>query len=252
MEFEQILSVFERVTAAIRVAFESDESRGPSGQRATQYTHDVASDAVGVEMLVDAGFGVFSEESGLHHLEREIVVVIDPIDGSTNASIGLPWFAASLCAIRHGDPFVASVVNLATGDRFVAGRDRGAWRNDQPIAVRSTSDLASAIVGLSGYPTRAANWQQFRAFGACALDMAMVAAGVLDGFADADDAHGPWDYLAAMLIVQEAGGYVEDAFGRDLVVMDPSIRRAPVAACTASLLEELSDERRSWGGPSAE
>lgn len=251
MDSEQIFAVFDRVAAAIAEALSRDLDRGLSGLRQTQYTHDVAADEVGVELLTEAGFGVFSEESGLHHGEREIVVVMDPIDGSTNASIGVPWFAASLCATRGGVPVAASVTNLASGDRFEAARGKGARRNGSPIVVRSTAELASGVVGLSGYPARRGSWEQFRVFGACALDMALVASGALDGFADADDAHGAWDYLAAMLIVEEAGGYVEDAFGRELVVFDTEARRAPIAACTESLLAELLDERRSWGGPAS-
>lgn len=251
MDTDEILTVFDRVTMAILDAFRGDNDRGLSGLRQTQYTHDVAADAVGVAMLVEAGFGVFSEESGLHFGDRDIVVVMDPIDGSTNASLGVPWFAASLCATQAGVPIAASVVNLASGDRFVAERGRGARRNGEPISVRATTELGSGVVGLSGYPTEHGGWEQFRVFGACALDMAMVAAGVLDGFADADDAHGAWDYLAAMLIVEESGGCVEDAFGRDLVVFDPQARRAPVAACTPTLLAELIGARRGWGGPSS-
>ena len=45
------------------------------------------------------GVGVLSEESGLHDADRDIVVVVDPLDGSTNAAHGIPWYAVSLCAV---------------------------------------------------------------------------------------------------------------------------------------------------------
>lgn len=249
MKTEQILATFARVSTSIGEAFINDTQRNLSGLRDTQYTHDVAADAVAVSMLTDAGFGVFSEESGLHDLDREIIVVVDPIDGSTNAALGVPWFASSLCATRDGVPIVASVVNLASGDRFVATRDGGTYRNGVRVTVRSTSTLAKSVVALSGYPDQRGSWEQFRVFGACALDMALVAAGVLDGFADADDAHGPWDYLAAMLLVQEAGGVVVDAFERDLVVFAPDARRSPIAACTNGVLQALVAERQRWSPP---
>ncbi len=241
-----LLATFQEITEAVAVAFDADADRGLSGRRDTQYTHDVAADEVVVEMLVAAGLGVFSEESGLHCGEREIVVVTDPIDGSTNASRGVPWYAASFCATREGVPEVASVANLASGDRFTAVRGQGARRNGEPIAVRWPTSLAESIIALSGYPARRGRWEQFRVFGACALDMALVAAGVIDGFADADNAHGAWDYLASALIVEEAGGVVVDAFGRDLVTFDLAERRAPIACSNPALLDELVDERRRW------
>jgi fructose-1,6-bisphosphatase/inositol monophosphatase family enzyme len=80
--------------------------------------------------------------------------------------------------------------------------------------------------------------------GASALDISAVASGSFDGFVDmSPDAHGVWDYVGALLVVQEAGGVVVDAFGRDLVVLDHDARRTPVAATNQSLLEELLYQR---------
>ena len=87
-----------------------------------------------------------------------------------------------------------------------------------------------------------------RALGAAALDMCAVAAGRLDAYIDfSRNAHGPWDYLAGMLICQEAGAAVADAFGRDLVCLEHDCRRTPVAAATPSLLAELVALRTSEG-----
>ena len=72
---------------------------GLAGTRPGQYHSDLAADAAALDVLGRAGVGVLSEESGAHDAGREILVVIDPIDGSTNASRGLPWFATSLCAL---------------------------------------------------------------------------------------------------------------------------------------------------------
>jgi fructose-1,6-bisphosphatase/inositol monophosphatase family enzyme len=96
-------------------------------------------------------------------------------------------------------------------------------------------------------PTDATAWRwwQFRAFGAAALDLALVAAGSLDGWVDMGvDAHGSWDYLAGVLLCTEAGACVVDAEGRDLVTLDPTERRTPVAAATPALLDELLSYRR--------
>ena len=67
--------------------------------------------------LTGNGLGVLSEESGRHHPDRAITVVIDPVDGSTNASRGIPWFATSLCAVDTDGPLAALVINLASQDQ---------------------------------------------------------------------------------------------------------------------------------------
>jgi fructose-1,6-bisphosphatase/inositol monophosphatase family enzyme len=191
---------------------------------------------------------VLSEESGLQHPDAEPsslgTVVVDPLDGSTNASLGLPWYATSLCLVVDGRPVAATVANLATGARYSATAGGGASLDGLPITVGRASDLADAVVAVSGLPDHWYGWRQFRAMGASALDICAVASGSFDGFVDmSPDAHGVWDYVGAMLVVQEAGGVVADAIGRDLVVLDHRARRTPVAASSEALLDGLLRER---------
>jgi myo-inositol-1(or 4)-monophosphatase len=97
--------------------------------------------------------------------------------------------------------------------------------------------MRDAIVALSGYPKRWLGWSQYRALGAAALDLCAVAAGQLDAFIDcASRSLAPWDYLGGLLVCQEAGAFVQEAFGRDLVTRQPDARRTVVAAATPGLL----------------
>ncbi len=221
---------------------------GESGRRAGQYRVDLDVDEVCVAPLLAAGYSVLSEESGVQHPPSGPsvlgTVVVDPLDGSTNASLGLPWCATSLCLVVDGEAEVAMVANLVTGDRFEARRSGGARRNGEVVAVAEPVELAEAVVAISGVPTRHYGWRQFRAMGASALDLCEVAGGAFDAFVDmSPDAHGVWDYVGAMLVVREAGGVVVDALGRDLVALDPETRRTPVAATSAALLDALVAER---------
>jgi fructose-1,6-bisphosphatase/inositol monophosphatase family enzyme len=189
-----------------------------------------------------------SEESGLHHPERPLVVALDPVDGSTNASHGLPWFATSLCAVDEEGPRAAVVVNQATGTRFEAVRSGGATRDGSPVTPSAVTAIGEAFVGVSGFPARYLGWKQFRALGAAALDLCAVACGTLDAYVDCSrDAHGPWDYLGGLLVCVEAGASVGDAHGRDMVALSPHDRRTPVAASTSQLYDELILRRRSLG-----
>jgi fructose-1,6-bisphosphatase/inositol monophosphatase family enzyme len=174
-------------------------------------------------------------------------VALDPLDGSTNAAQGIPWYAVSLCALDKQGPLAAVVVNLATGDTFEAVRGGGARRNGSPISVTDVRSVGAAMVGISGWPAKHLGWRQFRAFGAAALDLCLVASGALDAWVDCSpDAHGPWDYLAAMLVCLEAGAVAADARGRDMIVLEHDARRTPVVAATPTLLADLLAARRGF------
>jgi len=241
------MTLLDEVVEAVRAALTGLADWGLAGTKAGQHHSDLAADAAALAVLERAGAGVLSEESGLQEAERPLLIVVDPLDGSTNAAQGIPWFATSLCAVDSEGPLSALVVNLVTGDRFEAQRGAGAWRNGRRIGPSSCTRVREAIVGLSGFPPRWLGWRQFRALGAAALDLCAVACGVLDGYLDCSgDAHGVWDYLGGLLICQEAGAEVADAFGRELVLRTPDEKRTPIAAATPALLDELVEARRSF------
>ncbi|MBK5223539.1 MAG: inositol monophosphatase [Acidimicrobiia bacterium] len=240
-----LLALLHRVADAIADTLGGLTDWGLAGTRPGQYRSDLAADAVAVEMLVGAGLGVLSEESGRHHADRAVTVVVDPLDGSTNAHRGVPWFATSLCAVDEEGPLVAVVVDLAHGRRYEAVRGRGARCDGEELRIGSQVGLADAVVGISGLPARHLGWRQFRALGAAALDLCAVADGTLDAFVDCSiDAHGSWDYLGGLLVCREAGAVVADANGRHLVVLDHTARRTPIAATSAALLDEILEARR--------
>ena len=244
---DDVLGVLDEVAIGIKGVLESLEDWGLAGTaKASQYFSDLAADEVALTILDRAGFGVLSEESGLTDAGREIVVVLDPVDGSTNASRGIPWYATSLCAVDDEGPLAALIVNLATGMRFSAVRGGGAFCDGRPITPSGETELARSLVGLSGYPPVHLGWKQYRALGASALDLCCVAAGLLDAFVDCTwrrSAHGPWDYLGGSLVCSEAGAVCIDALGRDLLTRDHEDRRTPVAAATPELLDAVLTAR---------
>jgi myo-inositol-1(or 4)-monophosphatase len=237
---DALLEVLVNAASAVTGVLAHLDDWGLAGTRAGQYRSDLAADAVALEVLDEAGLGVMSEESGPHRLDRPVVVVIDPVDGSTNAARGIPWFATSLCAVDAAGPRAAVVVNQASGVRFEAVRDGGARRDGIPIRPSACEELGEAIVGFSGYPPRYLGWSQYRGLGAAALDLCAVAEGVLDGYAVVGGSKlGSWDYLGGMLICTEAGAVLAEAQGRELVTLEHEDRRTPLAAATPALLEAL-------------
>jgi fructose-1,6-bisphosphatase/inositol monophosphatase family enzyme len=198
-----------------------------------------------MELLRAAGVSILSEESGWHPgTDPSVTVVVDPVDGSTNAAHGIPWYATSLCAVDDDGPRVALVVNQATGQTFSAARGAGAFCDGEAIAPSGCRSLGDAVVGLSGFPTERLGWRQYRALGAAALDLCLVASGGFDAYVDCSrDAHGPWDYLGGLLVCLEAGAVVTEVEGRDLVALGHGDRRTPLAAATPELCAELLARR---------
>ncbi|MHB1129970.1 MAG: inositol monophosphatase family protein, partial [Ilumatobacteraceae bacterium] len=218
-----------------------------SGLRATQYAVDVLADNAALAILHEAGMAVLSEESertgdfGAH----DVLIVMDPLDGSTNASRGIPWYATALCALDHGGLRASLVVNQASGqDRYWATRGGGAFHNGKRIAHSNCTDMRKAVIGISGMPKTKPNWAQFRAHGAAALDICLVAEGALDGWIDFNS-HGVWDYLASLLICEEAGVSIGEHNDYELLVTEHRERRTPLVAATPQLLSVLRELRKA-------
>ncbi|MEY2974650.1 MAG: hypothetical protein RIR49_1070 [Actinomycetota bacterium] len=239
-----VMSVFEQAADAVSDVLSATTEWGPSGRRDSQYAFDVTADDACLAVLHDAGFAVFSEESGITGDPSAPVVVVDPVDGSTNASRGVPWFATALCLVVAGEARVAMVANHATGQRWRAALGEGATLDHRPIEPSGRVRLGESLVAMSGLPRHHWGWAQFRVLGASAPDMCLVASGVLDGWCDMHrGGHGLWDYAASSLICTEAGAVVGDVFGRELITLDHSERRAPMAAATSELFEAMLEHR---------
>lgn len=245
--------VLDRTVAAVDEALRADRGRtGASstwrdrGERPGQYRIDLVADAAALRVLRAEGVDILSEESGLEDRGAGLIVVVDPVDGSTNASRGLPWYATSLCAVDDEGPLAALVVNLATGTRYAAVRGGGASRDGVAVRVSEVANPHEALVVLNGYAPLHMGWRQYRALGATALDLCSVADGSVDATVDcAADALGPWDYLGGALLITEAGGFVADVGGRPLGELGHAVRRTPVSAASEPLFDALLYARRS-------
>ena len=243
----QALETFRTAADAVADVLAINTDWGASGLRDGQYAVDLDADRACLEVLYRSGYRVLSEESGVTAppgaADDAPIVVVDPLDGSTNASHGIRWFATALCLVDGEGPAVAMVANHASGDVYTASRGGGAFHNGRPCRPNRTTELSAAIVGVSGLPTHHYGWAQFRAMGASAPDICNVAGGATDAFVDMSDQHGVWDYLASILIAEEAGCVAGEIHGRELCVLDHTARRGPVVATTPALLDAILAER---------
>jgi len=154
-----------------------------------------------------------------------IVVIADPLDGTTNFLHGYPEYSVSIAFARDGVLCAAVVLNVQHGEEFTAVKDGGAFLNGQRVRVSSLREPSRALIG-TGFPFKTLDelpqyLAQFslvlrgtagiRRAGSAALDLCNVACGRFDAFWELVLA--PWDVAAGMLMVQEAGGIVTDLEG---------------------------------------
>jgi myo-inositol-1(or 4)-monophosphatase len=243
MDEVRLLGVLDDAVVAVRAALDQLEDWGPSGTRPGQYRLDVAADDAALPILHGAGLAVLSEESGLTgNGDVGLLAVIDPVDGSTNAHRGVPFYSTSICVLDAEGPLVGLVVNQEIGTRYAATRGGGAERDGQSIKPSGCEELRRAIVGVSGFPGRHPGWAQFRALGAASLECCAVAEGVLDAYLTVGRSTlCGWDYLAGLVVCKEAGAVATERDGRDLIVRDDT-RRRPIVAATASLAAQLAED----------
>ncbi len=203
-------------------------TRGEGGDN-TLEIDQMAEDVVFAELqkLHDAGarFTAVSEEAGVVDFgDPDLLVVIDPIDGSTNAKRGLPHFALSV-AVAEGstmaDVVFGFVQDFGPDEEWMATRGEGAQLDgvalDCSIGERRTVDGKLEVLGIESADPRwvvqsadalADTAHRLRAIGAIAVSLCQVAAGRFDAMASLKRCRAV-DAAAAQLIVREAGGLVE-------------------------------------------
>lgn len=171
---------------------------------------------------------ILAEEKGLVQSQGQGGrFILDPVDGTTNMTHGLPLFAVSLAFEDKQGLAFGIVRNPISGEEFYALRGQGAWLGSQKLKVSKEKYLSNALLATgfsySKAEMRAAtkhfkdfllSAQGVRRLGSAALDLCYVAAGRFDGFWELGLK--PWDAAAGHLIIEEAGGKVTDYSNKPL------------------------------------
>lgn len=169
---------------------------------------------------------ILAEESGKSQgQESNYKWIIDPLDGTTNYTHGLPIFCVSI-GVERKEEIIAGVIYDPNNDElFTAEKGKGAFLNSKRIRVSQTDSLSQSLL-VTGFPyniTENPDYavehfinflmkaQAVRRLGSAALDLAYIASGRFDGFWEV--ALNPWDMAAGILIVSEAGGKVSNFSG---------------------------------------
>ena len=196
------------------------------------------------------------EENGILKFEdkADTYLVVDAIDGTTNAIRGLKFTSASL-AVASGDTLkdieLAVVISLSNGNLYAAEKGRGAWLNGKRIKTSNVSDLSESIVSIdvSSTPERL-EWiipimkaaKRIRSLGSTSLEICYVASGVMDAHIDLRGKIRTLDFAAAMLILRESGGIFGflDGDGHDEKIPLTRLKRfSIIAAATEDLYSQI-------------
>lgn len=170
------------------------------------------------------GFKVLSEEIGEVVIgkkhEPDYFLHLDPLDGTFNAIAGIPFYSVSIYLSRRDFHF-GYICDLARGGSYYAEAGRGAY-SDQGCSLQVSHQSDLTQFSISAYTLRPHTGRmaaigdtvrRIRTLGSTALEMALVASGMLDAFVDLRGMMRAVDVAAGKIILEEAGGIVTDSMG---------------------------------------
>jgi myo-inositol-1(or 4)-monophosphatase len=186
-------------------------------------------DTLAEQIIVDGisvdfpGDGIMGEEGADVASTTGFQWIIDPLDGTINYLYGIPAWAVSVARVdvHTGEAQVAVVYAPAMDRLYYAKAGHGSFLNDMasPMSVAQCQQLSLALVGTGfGYDSTRRGGQarvltsvlpqvrDIRRIGSCALDLCLIAEGLLDVFFERGV--NPWDHAAGGLIAREAGAIV--------------------------------------------
>jgi myo-inositol-1(or 4)-monophosphatase len=197
------------------------------------------------KLLPEAGW--LSEESAdlPGRMDRDFVLVVDPIDGTRSFAAGNPVWAVSVALVHRQRPIIGVVHAPALAETYVAVKDAGARLNGQPIEVsrRQQFDAETLVGGPFGFAQRLRHagleFELLPKIPSLAVRVSKVAAGALDAALISANAH-DWDLAACDLIVTEAGGRLINLRGRQPLYNRIHTLHGELAAGPEALLTQFT------------
>ena len=185
---------------------------------------------------IKKNYSFISEEVGeISNKDRENIWIIDPIDGTTNFLHGIPHFAICIALKTKTEITSGLIFDPIKDEMFFAEKNKGAFLNNQRLRVSKKNCIEDCLFSSNHEGVKFSNLNM-RYSGCAALDLAYVASGRLDGFFH--NKINLWDVAAGKLLVEEAGGIVNDIskFKRNNIDI-----RASSSAINEKMLENLKN-----------
>ena len=185
---------------------------------------------------IKKNYSFLSEEVGaIENKDKENIWIIDPIDGTTNFLHGIPHFAICIALESKKEIISGLIFDPIKDEMFYAEKNKGAYLNNQRLRVSNKNSIDECLFSSNHEGVKFSNLNM-RYSGCAALDLAYVASGRLDGFFH--NKINIWDVAAGALLVEEAGGIVNnlDKFKPNKIDI-----RASSGAINDKMLENLKN-----------
>ncbi|MCS7142904.1 MAG: hypothetical protein NZ920_03800 [Aigarchaeota archaeon] len=158
-----------------------------------------------------------SEESGLIRKGSELVVVIDPIDGSTNMSRSIPYFSSGIAlskSTHYNDVFASGVIDMISGDMTVAVEGKVSTSGED---VRRPTSLSEALMTVDPravvrgppydqrYLALLPRVKHVRLMGSALLELLNVVRGLSDGFVTLSRELRIMDFVPVLYMIESIG-----------------------------------------------
>lgn len=192
-------------------------------------------------------YSIMSEEAGFIGEPGKAVMLVDPLDGTTNALNHVPYYSLSV-GVTEADlraVTAAFVMNLSNRSVYTAVRGKGAYRNGKKIRAAKRSGIFIINYGgkMDSYLQNiVSHAYKYRKFGSTALDLCLLASGAVDAVFSMGPGSSPrnFDVAAGILIAEEAGGFVSDSNGNPYNLgMDPSETRDMIGVAEKSMVVDF-------------
>ena len=181
-------------------------------------------------------YSFLSEEIGkINNKDKENIWIIDPIDGTINFLHGIPHFAISIALQSDGEIISGLIFDPIKDEMYYSEKDKGAYLNNQRLRVSKKSSLEECLFSSNHEGVKFSNLNM-RYSGCASLDLAYVASGRLDGYFH--NKINLWDIAAGALMVEEAGGTVNNLNKFNTNNIDI---RASSSAINDKMLEKLKN-----------
>ncbi len=178
-------------------------------------------------------YSFLTEETGkIINNNKDVFWIIDPIDGTTNFLHGIPHFAISIALKQENEIVIGLIFDPIKNEMFYAEKNCGSFINNSRMRVSNKNNLEECLFGTNNegikliYPKL-----NLRNTGCAALDLAYVGCGRLDGFFH--NKINLWDIAAGKIIIEEAGGKVND-------ISNFKINKIDIKAANPNIYEKMT------------
>ncbi len=177
-------------------------------------------------------YSIISEETGIiNNKNKNFFWIIDPIDGTTNFLHGIPHFAISVALKKENEIISGLIFDPIKNEIFYAEKNCGAFVNNHRVRVSKKSNIEDCLFASNNDGVKSIHPKlNLRNTGCAALDLAYVGCGRLDGFFH--NKINIWDIAAGKIIIEEAGGKVND-------INNFSINKIDIRAGNPNIYEKM-------------